>query len=365
MMDDTATEQLSAYLDGDLTQSEIAELEHRLSADPELREELEMLRGAIDMLRTHGPVQTPPSLYGDILAAVADEPMPGGFWTWLQRPFGLPLPAMAVALVAIMVLGVTVTGAFVVNGGELLRPAVSDLKTSSLSGSEKGEESKVAQATKDKMAVNKGDDSPKTKPARTSVGAKGAPVKPASTASGKDGWAEPIATNPNSKPAAAVEDASDGKGITTSTSGTAEPEMMMNRGRSTYKVALRAEDLEGIASLYQRYAGGGKATTAKANAIASLEDGTQSFDLTLPSGADRNAFVQELQRRYPGSFTEALKADDTITLDNAVVTLQLTVSHMAPASSGSYEPKYNSVRSKKERLPDSVEENIPESKTSY
>lgn len=99
-----ANEQLSAYLDGELEEAEVAEIEAQLAADPALREELEMLRDATDFLRTHGPVQAPPTLYGKVMRAVEDEPMPGSWWCWLRRPFGLPVEGLAVAAAALVVL---------------------------------------------------------------------------------------------------------------------------------------------------------------------------------------------------------------------------------------------------------------------
>jgi hypothetical protein len=104
MANPTASEQLSAYLDGELTDTERTELEHQLAGDPALREELQELEQAIDFLRTHGPVQAPPEFHLRVLDAVKHEPMPGTWWRWLRRPFGLPVEGFAVALAAALVL---------------------------------------------------------------------------------------------------------------------------------------------------------------------------------------------------------------------------------------------------------------------
>jgi anti-sigma factor RsiW len=55
MSDSTLHDQLSAYLDGELSHAEAAEIAQRLQADPALRAELEAVRGAVSLLRTHGP----------------------------------------------------------------------------------------------------------------------------------------------------------------------------------------------------------------------------------------------------------------------------------------------------------------------
>lgn len=351
MIEDSATEQLSAYLDGELTDTEIAELEHRLAMDPALRENLDLLRGAIDLMRTHGPVQTPPSLYGDILNAVANEPMPSGFWVWLRRPFGLPLSTLAVAMVAILVLGVAASGALIAGGGNMLRPAMSELEVSDYSRSPKsdapeeaGDDGKIAQNSSVGDKKRSGKASPRSQDPR--------PSKVASSGAEKDEWADGAS---NAAPAldAAAGNVT-GEGIVDG-SGTAEPEMELNSGTSTFKFALRQSDLEGVASLYQRYAGTTKSSARRAAQIANLPDGTHEIKLTLPSGTDRNAFEQELKRRYPGSFQAVVKTDDTITLDNAVITLRLTVNSMAPASSGTYAPRINTVRKTKPASVDEIE----------
>jgi len=99
-----ANEQLSAYLDGELTDVERGELEKALAEDPALRQELARLEGAVAFLRTHGPIQAPRGFHEKVLAKVEAEPMPGWWWRWLRRPFGIPVEGFAVALAAAMVL---------------------------------------------------------------------------------------------------------------------------------------------------------------------------------------------------------------------------------------------------------------------
>jgi len=104
MSGSTANDQLSAYLDGELSDLESAELEEQLAADPTLRSELGALREAADFMRTHGPVQAPPGFAARVLDRVEHEPAPGRWWRWLRRPLGIPVEGLAVAVAAAVVL---------------------------------------------------------------------------------------------------------------------------------------------------------------------------------------------------------------------------------------------------------------------
>jgi len=111
MTDRFANEQLTAYLDGELDPTELAELEVALREDAALRDELEALRGAVDFLRTHGPLHAPDGLLGAVLARVAEEPEPVvHLAAWWRRPMGVPLEALAAAAVALVVVGVGLLG---------------------------------------------------------------------------------------------------------------------------------------------------------------------------------------------------------------------------------------------------------------
>lgn len=103
-MSSNAHEQLTAYLDGELDSTSQAEVEARLAADPALRGELDELRNAIAFVKAHAPVRAPEGFADRVLARVADEPMPNARWSWLRRPFGMPLEGLAVAAVALIVL---------------------------------------------------------------------------------------------------------------------------------------------------------------------------------------------------------------------------------------------------------------------
>jgi negative regulator of sigma E activity len=103
-----AINRLSAYIDGELPDSEAAEVERAIAADPSVRNEYETMLSTVELLRTRGPVQAPPSLHSLILARVADEPDPVvGFWARLLAPFhAIPMEAVGVvfAVVAVVVL---------------------------------------------------------------------------------------------------------------------------------------------------------------------------------------------------------------------------------------------------------------------
>ena len=117
-----ANEQLSAYLDGELDESEAAAFERELSRDPVLRRELEDLRAAVELMRTHGPAKAPADLYGSIVRAAEDEPMPGAWWRWLLRPFGIPIQGLAVAAVGLVVLVLAMNGGDLLGGSEPEEP---------------------------------------------------------------------------------------------------------------------------------------------------------------------------------------------------------------------------------------------------
>lgn len=345
MQEDAAIEQLSAYLDGELTETEVAELELRLARDAALRTELDALRGAVDLLRTHGPVQAPPALYGDILRAVEDEPMPGGWWAWLQRPFGLPLPTVALAGVAIAVVGVTVGGTVVATAPGVLRPAVSDIDYDGLASS-----SSVKDA---KEELAKSDDASRTEQAKP---APATPSREDGVADVGDGtWAGEADDAERSKQAvvADVEPAE--------TQGTADDELSgdeageienpknkkladkasyggsgtMYSGGPVVSVGLRPEDLERVAALYQKFAGTrSSSANASAEKLASLPRGTSALTLNLPDAQARNAFEQELKKAFPGSFQSAPASEDGFTLDHARMQLRITVADQFPGSSG-------------------------------
>jgi hypothetical protein len=119
-MDDFfARSRLSAYLDGELADAEMAEVARALEEQPELREDFEELKAAVDLLRRHGPVQAPARLHAAIMREIEAEPARR---SWLERllgPLGRhPAQALGVAVVAAAVLLVVVRGPTVVTPPE-------------------------------------------------------------------------------------------------------------------------------------------------------------------------------------------------------------------------------------------------------
>jgi len=66
-----ATDMLSAYLDGELTDTEHAEVEARLAESPDWRAELDEVRGARTMLRAVAQRDAPEGFWDAVLAGVA------------------------------------------------------------------------------------------------------------------------------------------------------------------------------------------------------------------------------------------------------------------------------------------------------
>ena len=136
------SENLSAYLDGELTDAEARAIEAQLASDPDLMAELNELKEAQDFIRSHGPIQAPPAFYAKVLSALDDEPMQQSWWNWLSRPFGLPVQGLAVAAVAALVLILAIPfGAqqFVLNSGkeDLRSKSADELASSSRYGRDK------------------------------------------------------------------------------------------------------------------------------------------------------------------------------------------------------------------------------------
>ena len=71
------TEELSAFLDGELESGPAAELRERLERDPELRAELELLRRTVDAVRTLPAERAPAELRERLAAALSSEAAPG------------------------------------------------------------------------------------------------------------------------------------------------------------------------------------------------------------------------------------------------------------------------------------------------
>lgn len=98
-------EHLSAWLDGELSDADVADLEAELARDPELRAELQMLESVSQFVRKQGPESAPLGFHHRVMARIDEEfPEQSSRWAWLRRPFGLPLEGLVLALAAAAVL---------------------------------------------------------------------------------------------------------------------------------------------------------------------------------------------------------------------------------------------------------------------
>jgi len=99
-----ASNRLSAYIDGELSSAEMAEMDRAMKANPQLQQEYERLLATVEFVRQAGPVQAPPDFHSKVLQHVASEPMPGGFWRRVKTFFaGIPMETVAVAMAAVLV----------------------------------------------------------------------------------------------------------------------------------------------------------------------------------------------------------------------------------------------------------------------
>lgn len=125
-------ENLSAYLDGELTDVEAAELEAELARDPVLRAELSELESVAQWLREEGAEPAPFGFHRRVMDRVeAEHPTGAARWAWLRRPFGVALEGWLVAAAAAAVLFVALPRSAPESSSELGpladRPAAMDL----------------------------------------------------------------------------------------------------------------------------------------------------------------------------------------------------------------------------------------------
>ena len=104
----TASEQLSAWIDGELSEAEAAELEAELARDPSLRAELEELEAVVQLLHRDGPVSAPDGFEARVLARTERERIPGLRLAWVRRPLGVPIEVWGLGLAVAAALVVTV-----------------------------------------------------------------------------------------------------------------------------------------------------------------------------------------------------------------------------------------------------------------
>jgi hypothetical protein len=100
-----ARNRLSAYIDGELSDAEMAEVARAIEEQPEVREAYQALLTAVELVRDHGPVQAPAGFHAGVMRQV--EGLSGGR-SWFERLFGPlgrhPVQGLGVAVVAAAVL---------------------------------------------------------------------------------------------------------------------------------------------------------------------------------------------------------------------------------------------------------------------
>ncbi len=100
-----ASNRLSAYIDGELSDTEMAEVARAIEEQPDLRASYEELLAAVELLREHGPVQAPAHFHSNVMRRVEALPSPGGWLARLLGPLGQrPWQAAGVVVLAAAVL---------------------------------------------------------------------------------------------------------------------------------------------------------------------------------------------------------------------------------------------------------------------
>jgi anti-sigma factor RsiW len=98
-----ASNRLSDYLDGHLSEEESADIAAAIASDASLRAEYESLKRAVTMLRTHGPSTAPDGFHDTLMEHIGAERRPGVL-VQLRAAFRqVPLEALALAAAAVIV----------------------------------------------------------------------------------------------------------------------------------------------------------------------------------------------------------------------------------------------------------------------
>ncbi len=99
-----ATNRLSAYIDGDLSDAEMAEVEQAIRENPDLRTEYSRMRSTVERLREKGPMRAPEGFSERLASRLALEKMPRKRLSWLPGPLReIPLEALGLAFAALLV----------------------------------------------------------------------------------------------------------------------------------------------------------------------------------------------------------------------------------------------------------------------
>jgi anti-sigma factor RsiW len=328
MTEPTVHDQLSAYLDGELGHAEAAEVSQRLQADPALRAELDEVRAAIGMLRAHGPATMPIPVQEAIRAAIAAEPAPRAAGLPLWSSLGVPLQALAVAAVALVVVGIAVSGAT----GFGLAPG--RLGVGPPTGPAVGKaDSPVADPM---IAAQRAPGTDAAPAARGAAGGAGA-AKVAVDAP-VDGTDAPAASgdagDAGAKSAGTADDPQGSPSTAPAALSAAPPDKggpNLYGGTSLHTIGLREDDLPVVAKLLAKHGVVDAGGRDVASVVAELGTGEHVLALRLPDASARNAFVTDLARSFGARHTERVVEDGSLSLTGAQVALKLVVTPYVPA----------------------------------
>ena len=102
-----ATNRLSAYIDGQLSDAEMAEVEKSIRENPSVRSEYNRMLHAVELVRNQGPLPVPEGFRERLEARLALERAPKPRLKWLPPPLRrLPIEAIGLAMAAILVVSV-------------------------------------------------------------------------------------------------------------------------------------------------------------------------------------------------------------------------------------------------------------------
>jgi anti-sigma factor RsiW len=99
------TEELTAYLDGELPEAEVKALEARLAEEPELRALEGKLRRTVALLKTMEAPVASPALRRAVLSRIDAPTLAERLQAWLRPGRLLPVGALLAAAVAVVLLG--------------------------------------------------------------------------------------------------------------------------------------------------------------------------------------------------------------------------------------------------------------------
>jgi negative regulator of sigma E activity len=328
-----ADERLSAYLDGELTDEEVAHLEAELARDAALRAQLSELEAVVRFLHDEGPVRAPLGFHSAVMARIEEEhPERAPWWAFFRRPFGVPLEGLAVAAAALIVVAVVgwPRGDEPLPGGE--EPVWRDLPE------EQAPAAVDVESLKKESMKGEAPAEPEAAPPAEvpSVSKKGGP---------KAEPAVPTVDEPEPTEAEAVAEGTDERGSD-------------EIGRSVPRgYTVITEDTTALRTLLAVVGKlGGSVTLADGSEVqsAQMTSSTQGLKITLPTGA-----LAEFERQLAGlgmlqrDFDDKLYYADQVTVG---VTLQLAGGSVG----GDDGSKPNAARARKQYEADMMEAEAPE-----